>query len=628
MPLFDLKDKSRYATFTRRTLLISGGMTAVFATLAGRLYELQVIEGEEFKMRAEDNRVSQRLLAPLRGRILDRFGVELANNRRNYRVLLIPEQASEGVEAALDALARVIALSPRQRDKILRDVAQNKRFVPVTVAENLDWDEFARVNLHLPYLSGIQPDMGETRAYPFGEEMSHVLGYVAAVSPEDKKNDSDPLLDLPGFRIGKRGIEKGFDAEIRGRAGTDRVEVNAYGRVIRELSRDPGVSGAEIYLTIDRQVQEAMAKSLGSESAAAAAMDVETGDVIALTSTPGFDPNLFNTGISTDEWQALTGNDHNPLLNKALGGVYPPGSTFKPAVALAGVDAGIATPDFGVFCTGAMLLGNHEFHCWKHKGHGRVNLHMAIEQSCDIFFYELSRRLGIDRIAKAADMLGLGQPTGIELPGERAGLIPSRAWKEANFGVPWQQGETLNTGIGQGYVLVTPLQLCALAARIASGKEVVPRIVRVVGHRHEPRPPMKPLAFSDTALAAVRSGMDAVCNTPGGTAYSWRIAEPGFEMAGKTGTAQVRQITKQERLAGLRKNSQLPWNLREHALFIAYAPLERPRYACAVVIEHGAEPAHYQVQMARDILLFAQKRDPVNLPAAYPVTAAALGSKV
>ena len=290
MPLFDRKDKSRYATFTRRTLLATGGMTAVFATLAGRLYQLQILEGEEFMTRAEDNRVNQRLLAPLRGRILDRFGVELATNRRNYRVLLIPEQASEGVTPALAALARIIPLSARESEKVLRDVKHNKPFVPVTVADNLSWDDFARVNLHLPYLPGIQPDVGETRAYPFGGEMSHVLGYVAAVSPADKKRDDDPLLDLPGFRIGKRGIEKQFDAEIRGTAGIDRVEVNAYGRVIRELSRDPGVPGADVYLTIDRDVQAELTKSLGTQSAAAAVMDVETGDVIALTSTPGFDP--------------------------------------------------------------------------------------------------------------------------------------------------------------------------------------------------------------------------------------------------------------------------------------------------------------------------------------------------
>lgn len=626
MPLFDLKDKSRYATFTRRTLMLTGGMTAVFATLAGRLYQLQILEGEEFKTRAEDNRVSERLLAPLRGRILDRFGVELATNRRDYRILLIPEQASEGVASALATLARIIPLGDRQRDKILHDVKQNRSFVPVTVAENLSWDAFARVNLHLPYLPGIQPDVGETRDYPFGDEMSHVLGYVAAVSPEDQKRDEDPLLNLPGFRIGKRGIEKEYDDQIRGTAGSDRVEVNAYGRVIRALSRDAGVPGADIYLTIDREVQEFMAKSLGNESAAAAVMDVETGDVIALTSTPGFDPNLFNVGITTDQWQALTTNDHNPLLNKAIAGVYPPGSTFKPAIAMAGVETGIATPDFGVVCTGTLTLGNHDFHCWKRGGHGRMNLNSAIQQSCDIFFYELAKRIGIDHIEENVRKLGLGQPTGIELPGERAGLIPSRAWKLATFGVPWQQGETLNTGIGQGYVLVTPLQLCTMAARIGSGKTVLPRITRVVGRDLHRRPAIAQLPFSDDAIAAVRAGMNAVCNEPGGTAYAWRIEEPGFEMAGKTGTAQVRRITREERASGVKKDASLPWKLRDHGLFVAFAPVEKPRYSIAVIVEHGAV-GHPHVQMARDILLFTQKRDTVGRPTAYPITSASLRDK-
>lgn len=626
MPLFDLKDKSRYATFTRRTLLVTGGMTAVLATLAGRLYQLQILEGDEFKTRAEDNRVNERLLAPLRGRIVDRFGVELATNRRDYRVLLVPEQTSEGLEPALAALGRIIPLGDHQREKILRDAKQNKPFVPITVADNLSWNEFARVNLHLPYLSGVQPDVGETRDYPFGDQMSHVLGYVAAVSPEDQKRDDDPLLDLPGFRIGKRGIEKEFDEQIRGTAGSDRVEVNAYGRVIRELSRDSGIPGSDVYLTIDRQVQEFMAQSLGSESAAAAVMDVENGDVIALTSTPGFDPNEFNVGITTDEWQALTTDDHNPLLNKAISGVYPPGSTFKPAVAMAGVESGIATPDFSVVCTGTLTLGNHDFHCWKRGGHGRMNLRSAIQQSCDVFFYELSRRLGIDRLEQGARKLGLGAPTGIELPGERSGLIPSRAWKLATFGVPWQQGETLNTGIGQGYVQVTPLQLCTFAARIGGGKTVLPRIARVVGQDVRQRPAIAPLPFPDDAIAAVRDGMNAVCNEPGGTAYAWRIAEPGFEMAGKTGTAQVRRITREERASGVKKDASLPWKMRDHGLFIAFAPVAKPRYAVAVIVEHGAV-GHPQVQMARDILLFTQKRDPASLPTAYPVATASLHGK-
>lgn len=624
MPLFDRKDKSRYAAFTRRTLLMSGSMGAVFAVLAGRLYQLQIVEGDQYRTRAEENRVSERLLAPPRGRILDRFGVELASNRRNYRVLLVPEQASGGIAAALDAIGRIIFLSPRQRERVLRDVSQNKAFVPVTVAENLSWDDFARVNLHLPYLAGIQPEVGETRAYPFGDELTHILGYVAQVSPEDQERDDDPLLDLPGFRIGKRGIEKKFEAEVRGTAGESRVEVNAYGRIIRELSRREGVPGADVYLTIDRDLQHFVAQQLGNESAAAVVMDVATGDVLALSSTPGFDPNLFNVGVTPAQWRTLTTDDHLPLVNKALSGLYPPGSTIKPAMALAAVDSGLS--HLQVFCSGAVTLGNHEFHCWKKGGHGHVDLKRGIQASCDVFFYEVARRLGIDKIEEAAHRLGLGNQTGIELPGEKAGVVPGRAWKEARYGVAWQQGETLVTGIGQGYLNVTPLQLCTLSARIASGNLVTPRIARVVGRTVEARPQLTRLPFSDDALTAVRAGMNAVTNEPGGTAYAWRIAEPGLEMAGKTGTAQVRVISREEHLAGVKKNETLPWKLRDHALFIAFAPVVQPRYACAVVIEHGAVPAHPQVQMARDILLYAQKRDPLKLPTAYPISAAALAS--
>lgn len=624
MPLFDRKDKSRYATFSRRTLLVTGGMGAVFAALAGRLYELQIVEGDEFMTRAEDNRVNQRLMSPLRGRIVDRFGNELATNRRNYRILLIAEQATDGVPAALDTLGRLVLINDHQRERILHDVAQNKRFMPVTVLENLDWDDFARINLHLPYLPGIQPDVGETRAYPYGPEMSHVLGYVAAVSPEDKAKDDDPLLDLPGFRIGRRGIEKAYDAELRGTAGVDRVEVNAYGRVIRELGREAGAPGADVFLTIDRDVQQYAAQRLGDESAAAVVMDVTNGDVIALTSTPGFDPNLFNVGIKPDQWNGLINNDHTPLLNKALSGVYPPGSTFKPAMALAAYDNGLK--DLRVVCHGSITLGNHEFHCWKKTGHGAVDLHRGIQVSCDVFFYEVARRLGIDKMEEAAHNLGFGHATGIEIPGERAGIMPGRAWKMANYGVPWQQGETLVTGIGQGYVLVTPIQLATLAARIASGNQVLPRITKVVGHQVQPRPVLKRLPFSDDAIAAVQSGMNAVTNVPGGTAYAWRIPNPGYEMAGKTGTAQVRVITRAEREAGVKKDTQLPWNLRDHGLFISFAPVSAPRYACACIVEHGAL-GHPQVQMARDILLYTQQRDLAHLPTAYPVNSASLQNK-
>ncbi len=380
-----------------------------------------------------------------------------------------------------------------------------------------------------------------------------------------------------------------------------------------------------MYLTIDQQVQEFTAQRLGDESAACVVMDVTNGDVLALASTPGFDPNLFNVGITPQQWRELLTNDHTPLINKALSGLYPPGSTFKPGIALAALDAGVITPDFSVYCTGSITLGNYQFHCWKPHGHGHVDLHRGIAASCDVFFYEVAKRLGIDAIEACAHKLGYGQLTHIEIPGERTGVIPGRAWKERVYGVPWQEGETLNTAIGQGYVLITPIQLCTAAARIASGNAVSPRIVRVVGHNVQPRVELKRLDVSDKALAAVQSGMSAVTNEPGGTAYAWRITQPGFEMAGKTGTAQVRRISKEEHIAGVKKNDTLPWKLRDHALFIAYAPVSQPKYATAIIQEHGATTSHPHVQMVRDILLFAQQRDTAKLPTAYPVNAAAVG---
>jgi penicillin-binding protein 2 len=619
MPLFDPKDQSRYSTFTRRTLMVSGAVTAVFGVLGGRLYQLQVLEGDEFKTKSEANRISERLIAPPRGRVLDRFGVELANNRRNFRVLLIPEQVPGGVKAAVEELGRIIYLSDRQRERALREANENKPFVPIIVAENLPWDDFARINLHLPYLAGVQPDVGQTRAYPYGNELAHILGYVAAVSPADQQSDADPLLQLPGFRIGKRGIEKEFETEVRGKAGVSRVEVNAYGRVVRELSREAGEPGADVYLTIDQNLQNFVAQRLGQESAAAVVMDTATGDVLALASTPSFDPNLFNVGVSNAQWKAWTSDDHTPLINKAVAGLYPPGSTIKPTMALAAYDAGFK--DMQVFCSGSIALGNHVFHCWRKQGHGRVDLTRAIEVSCDVFFYECARRLGIDRVEAAAHHVGLGAQTGIELPGEKAGVVPGRAWKMKHYHVPWLEGETLNTGIGQGYLLATPLQLCTVAARIASGNAVVPRITRVVGRQAEPRPELRPLPFSDGALSLVRNGMNGVTNMPGGTAFGFRITEPGYEMAGKTGTAQVRVISREEHNAGVKKNLTLPWKMRDHGLFISFAPVEKPRYACACITEHASD-GHPQVMAARDILLYAQKRDPLELPTAYPLSAA------
>ncbi len=456
--------------------------------------------------------------------------------------------------------------------------------------------------------------------------MVHILGYVAAVSPEDKKNDDDPLLDLPGYRIGKRGIEKQFDNEVRGEAGDSKVEVNAYGRVIRDLGHDMGVPGKDIWLTIDAELQKYAAQRLDGESAACVVMDVDSGDVLALASTPGYDPNWFNNGVTGPQWRELTTSDYKPLLNKAIGGTYPPGSTFKTAMALAAVDNGMG--DLVVNCTGSLRLGDHVFYCdaWKIGGHGNCNLQRGIQVSCDVYFYEVARRLGIDKMAEAAFTLGLGSPTGVELPGELGGLIPTRAWKMKRFGVAWQQGETLVNGIGQGYVLATPIQLCMQAARIASGKAVAPRLTHQVGATLQPHAPPAPLPFSDQAFAMVREGMGMAVNAPGGTAYGSRILQAGFEMAGKTGTAQVRRITNEERHSGLTPQSQQPWAYREHALFVGFAPVDKPRYAISIVLEHGGN-AHTepQVQFARDILTFAQTRDILGKPTAYPVKDAEVG---
>ena len=633
MPVFDKKDKSRYATFTRRSLGVGAGMTAVFAVLAGRLYQLQIRDGDEYMTDAEANRISERSLVPPRGRILDRFGMELANNKRNYRVLLVAEKTTQGVPEAIDTLSKVIQISDAQKKRILHDIAQNKKFVPVPVAENLSWEEFARIDLHLPYLTGIQTDPdGQARAYPFGDGMVHLLGYVAPVSPEDKKNDDDPLLDTPGVRIGKRGIEKQYDQAIRGEAGDSKVEVDAHGRVIRDLGRDPGVAGKDVWLTIDGEVQKFAAQRLAGESAAFVLLDTQTGDVLAQVSSPGYDPDLFNVGVTPEQWRTLTEDDHKPLLDKVMSGTYPPGSTFKPVVALAAIEAGLATPDYRVNCTGRFFFGGRSFNCWAwttyHRGHGELDVEGGIKNSCDVFFYETARRLGIDKIQETALKLGLGAPTGIELPGEHAGLIPSRDWKMKKYKVAWQQGDTVSAGVGQGYVTVTPLQLALEAARIASGRNISPRLVHTVGNQLQRREMAAPLAFSDDGLARVREGMNKVMNEPGGTAYAFRgKPDPGFEMAGKTGTAQVRAYSQAEHQTGITKNAALEWKLRDHGLFIGFAPVAAPRYACACILEHGATQEHVQVLMARDILNFAMKRGTLEKATAYPVHAAALPAK-
>lgn len=615
--LTDGTDNVRFKTFSRRAAIIGGAQLLVFGGLASRMYYLQVLKSSEYQMLAEENRVNMRLLAPLRGEIIDRFGTVLASNRQNFRVLLVPEQTPE-IEETLTKLGRIIELSETQWKRVLRDARRSPAFLPITVSENLSWEQFAQINIHEPDLPGIQPDVGETRHYPHGASLAHVVGYVAAVSQNDL-DDDDPLLKLPGFRIGKSGIERRLDSELRGSAGASHVEVNAYGRVIRELSKDPGTPGAQVVLTLDMDVQQFAAERLDGEAASAVVMDIHSGDVVACVSTPAYDPNDFNVGLSHAKWQSLLDNPFQPLINKPIAGQYPPGSTFKMVVAAAAIDSGLVEADFRVRCTGKTTLGNHDFHCWKRQGHGYVDMRRAIMHSCDTYFYEIAKRIGIDRIADMARRFGLGDTLDFEVPGEKPGLVPTRGWKRATTGVAWQQGETLIAGIGQGYLLATPLQLAVMTSRLANGgKAVKPRLVRSVGDDIKTTAEAPPLGVSELALSIVQDGMNLVSNTPGGTAFGSRLRERGMSLAGKTGTAQVRRISRAERESGVLSNDEVEWRQRDHALFVAFAPVEDPRYAISVVVEHGGSGSRTAAPIARDIMQRVLERDPTRGLAGNP----------
>jgi penicillin-binding protein 2 len=604
-----LRDNERHKLFNRRTVMLASGKAMLLSVLAGRLYYLQVIEADRYRTLADENRINLRLLPPPRGRIIDRFGVPLADNQQNYRVLLIPEDTRD-IEHTLASLGQIIPLSAGEHRRVLRDIKRNRSFVPVTVRENLSWENAARIEVNAPDLPGVMIDVGQSRSYPHGEQLAHVLGYVAAVSPEQQSGD--PLLELPGFRVGKAGLEKIHDLALRGKGGSSQVEVNAFGRVIRELERREGEPGAEVKLTIDMGLQNMVAQRLGEESASAVVLDVHSGEVLAMASTPAYDPNAFNKGLSASEWQALVNNPRAPLTNKAIAGRYAPGSTFKMAVLLAALEKGAITPDTKVFCNGFMELGNARFHCWKKHGHGLLDAQGAITQSCDVYFYEAAKRTGIERIAAMAERLGFGHKLGIDLPGERGGLVPTPKWKRGAMDAAWQGGETVITGIGQGYLLVTPLQLAVMTARLVNGGfAVTPRLTGAVSRRHgeAPTTPAYPsLELPARHLELVRSAMSDVMNSPFGTARRSQIEKPEWAMGGKTGTVQVRRITKAERDTGVLKDKDLPWELRDHALFVGFAPVNNPRYAVSVVVEHGGGGSTTAAPIARDILVEAQRR--------------------
>ena len=611
------RDTNRQKQFTRRAAIVAGGQTMLLAAIAGRMYQLQLLESDRYTVLADENRVSLRLLAPTRGRILDRFGVALADNRQDYHLALVAEQAGD-ILATLDALGMLIEIGEADHRRVLREVRRKHSFVPVVVRANLSWDEMARIEVAIPELPGVSIDQGVTRHYSFGESAAHVVGYVAAVAEEEL--DGDPLLELPDFRIGKSGVEKSQDQELRGTAGTSQVEVNAFGRVVRELTRVTGKPGHDVVTTLDMAIQEFATRRCSAEqSVSSVLLDAVTGDILALVSVPGFDPVPFTTGLAPAMWQQLAHDPRKPLVNKVIAGVYPPGSTFKPMVAAAALTAGVLTPQTSFTCPGYLTLGNATFHCWRHDGHGTLRLRDAIKKSCDVFFYETARRVGIDRLAAMARRFGFGGLLGTDFPGQRPGLIPSREWKLAATGTQWSQGETVIAGIGQGSVLATPLQLATMVARLITGRAVMPRLVRPEGLMRqggERLADFPALGVDPRALALIRDGMNAVVNEQGGTAYAARIVEPAFAMGGKSGTSQVRHISEYAREHGPRRARQIAWKDRDHALFVAFAPVAAPRYVCATVVEHGGISggggSAVAAPICHDVLLEAQRRDPAR----------------
>lgn len=599
-----MSSQDKQQLFTRRALILGGAQGLLLTTLVGRLYYLQVSSSDHYRTLSDKNRIHSRLIAPSRGQVLDRSGKVLATYHNAYRAIVVRDQTTDLPEL-LTSVQSILGLDNEDIDRISQELKRKPRFVPVTLKEGLSWDEVTRLELHLPDLIGMSVEQGQNRSYPFGLETCHCVGYVATVSEKDL--DGDPFLEMPGVRIGKSGIEKTYETELRGKPGVKQVELNAVRRIVRELSTTPSSAGQDISLTLDLELQQSVFQRLSMETGAAAViLDAKTGGALSYVSTPGFDSNLFANGISKTQWDELLNHPQRPLNDKILTGQYGPGSTFKMIVALAALEAGVITPETTISCAGSVALGNHDFHChsWRYGGHGALTLEDAIARSCDVYFYQVGKLLGIDPMAAMAKRFGLGKSTGIDLPGEKPGLVPSRHWKSLVMGKSWMLGETYNASIGQGYVLTTPLQLAVMTARLVTGKAVTPHLM--VG---EGRLPFEDMKINPQYLKIILSGMAKVMNEPSGSAYRSRITEPGFEMGGKTGSTQVQRITKKDREQGLAGSANRPWHTREHALFVGYAPLENPRFVTSVLVEHGGSGSRVAAPVARDILLMAQKMD-------------------
>lgn len=590
----------------KRTAMLIGFFFILVLILIARLFYLQIIEGERYLELADKNRTAVRLTLPARGYIYDRNGVKLAENRKTFQAVLIREQAPDYLRT-LENFQKLMSLSEEEVARIKKEIKQKRPFMPIRIKDNLTFQEAALIQMNAPDLMGIQTEEEIMRVYPLGEYGAHVVGYVSLLTDRDmEKNPDSPLLDLPGYRIGRVGIEEAQESVLQGIPGMRKTEINVLGRTVRLLEEEKAVKGKNMALTIDARLQKEATKAMGEEAGAAIVVDVQTGDVLALVSTPSFDANLFTVPISTKTWNALIKNEKNPLQNKAVNGQYSPGSIFKLVVALAGLESGHITPERKVYCSGRVQIGKQYFHCWKRGGHGHLTLEEALMHSCDVYFYQLAQEIGPDKIAEVARRLGFGELTGIGITGEKKGLVPTREWKLKRYDDGWRLGDTLNYSIGQGYLTATPIQLARAVAEIANGG--YPLEMHLITSPDESRTDKinrikaQKRLFQTSHLRLVRSGMNMVVNQRRGTAYYSRIDVDGQKMAGKTASTQVRRITMKERKAGIVSQKDLPWKYRDHGLFAAFAPIEKPRFAVVVVAEHGGGGASAAAPIAARIM--------------------------
>ncbi|MEL7261924.1 MAG: penicillin-binding protein 2 [Pseudomonadota bacterium] len=598
--------EASHRLISRRAALLGGVQLAFIGALGVRMQYLQVDQADQFRLLAEENRINIRLIPPARGEVFDRNGMPLARNAPSYRIVIVQEDAGD-VDAVLDRLSKVITLDAEELERVKAEIKRSPPFLPVTVAEEVSWDDLSRVSVNAPALPGITPEVGLSRVYPRGSDFAHVLGYVGPVSDYDLERIEDPdqVLRIPRFQIGKVGVEAKIEERLRGKAGARQVEVNAAGRIMRELDRREGIPGADVQLTVDADLQSYVQARMADESASAVVMDVQTGDLVAVASSPTYDPNLFVRGISSRDYNALTGNKYRPLASKTVQGTYPPGSTFKMITAMAALEAGLIGPDETVYCPGHLSVSGRRFHCWKRAGHGWVDLETSLKRSCDVYYYDLAVKVGIEKISAMANRFGLGERHDVPMSAVARGLTPTMDWKARVHGQNWVVGDTVNASIGQGFMLASPLQLCVMTARLASGRSVTPRLVKSIDGVEQPSGRGTDMGMNENNLRKMRRAMYAVVNDRRGTAYGSRIIEDAMRMAGKTGTSQVRNITAAERARGVTRNEDLPWERRDHALFVNFAPYDNPKYAVAVIVEHGGGGSKAAAPIARDITLQA-----------------------